>query len=256
MVNLEEFLPLRVFEVMTVFARTGSAMLMLPGIGETFVPIRVRLLLSVLLALAVAPAIAPQLPPEPTSAAGLLALLAGEVLIGVYFGLVARILLLTLDTAGRVISFSSGLAAATIFNPSLTETGTAIGLILTMLGILLLFITDLHHLVIRAVAESYTVFRPGGELMFADLSEAVTELVSGSFRVAMQFAAPFYVFSLLFFAGLGVVARLMPQLQIFFIGLPIQIYMGLSVLATILGALMTAFLTYYADTAATYLIPN
>lgn len=254
--NLEEFLPLRAFQILLVFARTGAAIMLLPGVGETFVPIRVRLMFSAVLALAVAPAISPQLPPEPDSAAGLLTLIAGEVLIGIYFGLVARILLLTLDTAGRVISFSSGLASATIFNPSITEQGSAIGLILTLLGVLLLFITDLHHLVIRAVVESYGVFRPGGALMFADLSEAVTELVASSFKVAIQLAAPFYVFSLLFFVCLGVLARLMPQLQIFFIGLPVQIYMGLFVLATILGALMSAFLTYYADTAATYLIPN
>jgi flagellar biosynthesis protein FliR len=64
------------------------------------------------------------------------------------------------------------------------------------------------------------------------------------------------VFGLLFFVTLGVLARLMPQLQIFFIGLPAQIYLGLFVWVTILGALMSAFLTYYADTAATYLIPN
>ncbi|MEQ8813784.1 MAG: flagellar biosynthetic protein FliR [Thalassobaculum sp.] len=254
--NLEQYLPLQVFQILLVFARTGSAMLMIPGIGETFVPIRVRLLFSGLLALAVAPAIAPQLPPEPGNAAELLTLIAGEVLIGIYFGLVSRLLLLTLDTAGRVISFSAGLAAANIFNPSLTEQGTVIGLILTMLGILLLFITDLHHMIIRAVVESYGTFPAGRELMFADLSEAITELSAGSFKVAIQLSAPFYVFSLLFFVCLGVMSRLMPQLQIFFIGLPVQIYMGMLVLATILGALMSAFLTYYADTAATYLIPN
>jgi len=255
-VNLEELLPLRVFQILLVFARIGSTMLMIPGIGETFVPVRVRLMFSGVLALAVAPVIAPQLPPEPGNAAELLTLVAGEILIGIYFGLVSRLLLLTLDTAGRVISFSTGLAAATVFNPSLTEQGTAIGLILTLLGILLLFITDLHHMVIRAVVESYTVFRPGGEMLFGDLSEAILELTAGSFKVAIQFSAPFYVFSLLFFVCLGVVSRLMPQLQIFFIGLPVQIYVGMLVLSTILGAMMSAFLTYYADTAATYLIPN
>ena len=254
--NLEEFLPLRVYEIVLVFARTSAAMLMLPGIGETFIPVRVRVLFSAGLALAVAPTIAPQLPPEPASAAGLLVLVASEVIIGIYFGLVARILLLTLDTVGLVVSFSSGMASATVFDPSISEQGTAIGLLLTLLGIMLLFITDLHHLVIRAVVESYTVFRPGGTLMIGDLSEAITELVSSSFKVAIQLSAPFYVFSLLFFVCLGVLARLMPQLQIFFIGLPVQIYMGLLLLATILGALMSAFLTYYADTAATYLIPN
>src|SRR3546814_12480545 len=92
--------------------------------------------------------------------------------------------------------------------------------------------------------------------MLGDLSVAITELVSGSFKVAVQLAAPFYVLALLFFVCLGVLARLMPQLQIFFIGLPIQIYVGMLLLATILGALMTAFLPYYADTASTYLIPN
>ncbi|MEQ8397671.1 flagellar biosynthetic protein FliR [Thalassobaculum sp.] len=254
--DLEEYLPLRIFQIMLVFARTSAVLLLLPGIGEVFIPVRVRLLFAVALALAVAPVIAPQLPPEPTSAAGLLTLVAGEVLIGLYFGLVARILWLTLDTAGRVISFSTGLASATVFNPSLSEQGSAIGLVLTLLGIMMLFITDLHHMVIRAVVESYAVFRPGGELMIGDFSEAITELVSGSFKVAVQLSAPFFVFGLLFFVTLGVLARLMPQLQIFFIGLPAQIYLGLFVWVTILGALMSAFLTYYADTAATYLIPN
>lgn len=254
--NLTEYLPLQAFQILLVFARAGSAMLLLPGVGETFLPTRVRLLFAGGLALAVGPVIAPQLPPEPPSPAGLLSLLTGEVLIGVYFGLVSRILWLTLDTTGRVISFSTGLASATIFNPSVAEQGTAIGLILTMLGMLLLFITDLHHMVIRAVVESYTVFKPGGPLMLGDLSEAVVELVSSSFKVAIQLSAPFYVFSLLFFVCLGVLARLMPQLQIFFIALPAQVYGGLLVTGTILGAMMTAFLTYYADTAATYLIPN
>ncbi len=254
--NHEENLPLQVFQILLVFARVGSALLMIPGIGETFVPTRVRLMFAGLLALAVAPVIGPQLPPEPANAATLLTLVAGEVLIGIYFGLVSRLLLLTMDTTGRVISFSTGLASATIFNPSLTEQGTAVGLILTLLSILLLFITDLHHMIIRAVVESYTVFRPGGEMMFGDLSEAIVELTASSFKVAIQLSAPFYVFSLLFFVCLGVLSRLMPQLQIFFIGLPIQIYMGMLVLATILGAMMTAFLAYYADTAATYLIPN
>ena len=155
-----------------------------------------------------------------------------------------------------MISFSTGLASATVFNPSLSEQGSAIGLVLTLLGIMMLFIADLHHMVIRAVVESYAVFRPGGELMIGDFSEAITELVSGSFKVAVQLSAPFFVFGLLFFVTLGVLARLMPQLQIFFIGLPAQIYLGLFVWVTILGALMSAFLTYYADTAATYLIPN
>ena len=82
-------------------------------------------------------------------------LLVGEVVIGIYFGLVARILLLTLDTAGRIIAFSSGLANAQAFNPSISEQGSLPGPFLTTLGIMMLFATNMHYMLIRAIVDSY-----------------------------------------------------------------------------------------------------
>ncbi|NQW11422.1 MAG: flagellar type III secretion system protein FliR [Alphaproteobacteria bacterium] len=251
---LEQYLPLQVYGVLMVLARSGTTVFLIPGIGETFVPNKVRILFALGLAIAIAPVIGPNLPPEPATPAGLLMLLLGEVVIGVYFGLVARLLLLTLDTTGRIIAFSSGLANAQAFNPALSEQGSLPGLFLTTLGIMLLFATNMHHMLIRAIVDSYEVFPVGGALPLGDLSDALARLVSGSFRVAVQLAAPYMVISLLFFAALGVLARLMPQLQIFFIGLPVQMALGFAITATILGGLMGLFLEYYATNMADYLV--
>ena len=251
---LEQYLPLQVYGMLMVLARTGSTVFLIPGIGETFVTTRVRLLFALGLSVAVAPVIAPSLPPEPANPAALLMLLVGEVVIGIYFGLVARILLLTLDTAGRIIAFSSGLANAQAFNPSISEQGSLPGLFLTTLGIMMLFATNMHYMLIRAIVDSYAVFPAGGALQIGDLSDALARLVSGSFKVALQLAAPFVVVALLFFVALGVLSRLMPQMQIFFIGLPVQVALGFAITATILGGLMGMFLDYYATNMVEYLV--
>lgn len=251
--DLAQYLPVQVYVVLMVVSRVGSAMILLPGIGETFIPVRVRLLLAMLIAIVAAPVVRDSLPPEPPTAFGLFALIVGEVIIGLYFGLVARMLLLTLDTAGRIISFSVGLAAAQIFNPSISDQGSLLGLLFTTLAIVVMFASDVHHLMIRGVIDSYSLFGAGTAIPIADMSRAITEVVGVSFKVAVQFSAPFMVLSLLFFVSLGVLSRLMPQLQIFFIGLPVQILVGLSIVSLILGALMSLFLEYYVDTAARYL---
>jgi flagellar biosynthetic protein FliR len=77
-----------------------------------------------------------------------------------------------------------------------------------------------------------------------DVAELMIMTVSGAFRVGIQLAAPFLVFGILFNVGLGVLARLMPQLQVFFLGLPMSILIGFAILLVLIGVLMTTFLTY------------
>ena len=89
--------------------------------------------------------------------------------------------------------------------------------------------------------------------MLADLSQAITELVASSFKVAVQLSAPFYVLGLLFFVCLGVLARLMPQLQIFFVAVPINIVCGFLLMLALLGSLMSVFLNYYSTQMAQFL---
>lgn len=251
---LEEFLPFQVFVFLLVISRVGSTILIMPGIGETFINNRIRMSLVAVLALALTPVLTRYMPPEPPNAVMLFVLVFGEVVIGLYFGLVARILLLTLDTTGRVISFAMGLAAAQVFNPALSNQGTLPGFFLTTLGLLFLFVLNLHHMLIAAVVDSYEVFPVGQPLPYDGLSEAMTRVVSGSFEVAIQLAAPFMVVSLVFFTALGLLSRLMPQLQIFIIGLPAQMVMGFLLLSSLVTGIMSLHMQYYVDTIGTYLL--
>jgi flagellar biosynthetic protein FliR len=253
---LEDYLPFQVYAFLLVFARVGAMLILMPGVGEGYIQPRIRIFFGATFALVVTPVIQPLLPPEPVNAVALFALVFWEVVIGLYFGVVARMLLLTMDTLGRIISFQSGLAAAQAFNPSISEQGSLIGLLLTTLSILVLFTLDLHHLMLLAVVDSYTVFEAGGAPSFEGMAEAVSRVTSSSFQVAVKFSAPFLVIGIIFFACLGILARLMPQLQIFFIGIPIQLVMGFVMLFIILGGLMGLFVEYYASSIAQFLMPN
>jgi len=113
-----------------------------------------------------------------------------------------------------------------------------------MLAVTLFFATDMHHLVIAALNDSYALFAPGEVPGAGDVAALVTRTVAGAFRIGIQLAAPFLAFGLLFNLGLGVLARLMPQMQVFFVALPLSILLGLMFLVLALGALMGLFLDY------------
>jgi len=252
---LEDFLPTQVYIILLVISRLGGTMMLIPGIGETFVPVQYRLILTIGLSLVVAPLVADTIPLAP-SAPELARLIFFEMVIGLYFGIVARILLLTLDTAGQIIAMNTGLANAQIFNPAIATQGSLPGFFLLNIATLLLLITDLHHLLIRALIDSYSLFPPGESLPIADFADAISTIISNSFQLAVQLSSPFIVLGLLFYLVMGVMARLMPQLQIFFVALPIQVVMGLVVLSLVLSGAMLVFLEYYGANIGSYVIPT
>jgi flagellar biosynthetic protein FliR len=102
----------------------------------------------------------------------------------------------------------------------------------------------MHYLVIGALNDSYTLFKPGEVPLLGDVAKVLTTSVAGAFRIGIQLAAPFLVFGLLFNLGLGILSRLMPQMQVFFVGVPLSILAGLLILALVLGAMMMTFLDH------------
>ena len=102
----------------------------------------------------------------------------------------------------------------------------------------------MHYLVIGALNDSYTIFRPGELPLIGDVAQHFTQVIATAFRIGVQLAAPFLVFGLLFNLGLGVLSRLMPQMQVFFIGLPLSILLGLLLLLLVIGAMMGTFVDY------------
>lgn len=235
---------------MLAFARVGTLVMLLPGIGEQFISARVRLAFALLLTIVVYPAVDPLVNAEGIAGGGnsaTLTLLFGEILVGLIIGLSVRMVLGALQTAGTIVAQQMGLGFAMTVDPAMGGQQTAVGNFLTLLGITLIFATDLHHLAIAAIRASYDMLPPGGLPGGEDVARLGIEAVGRGFALAVQISAPFIVFAILFNLGLGVLARLMPQLQVFFLALPATILGGFVVLLVVLGVMMSVFLTDLRD---------
>jgi flagellar biosynthetic protein FliR len=141
-----------------------------------------------------------------------------------------------------VVAQQLGLGFVTAVDPTQGQQGVIIGNFLTILGLALLFATNLHHLVIAALDDSYTLFVPGEVPLTGDMAALMTRTLAGAFRVGVQLSAPFLVFGLLFNIGLGLLSRLMPQMQVFFVGMPLSILAGFMMLFLLISAMMGTYL--------------
>jgi flagellar biosynthesis protein FliR len=238
------FLPALGAAFLLVFARTGTMLMLLPGLGEQNISARMRLTFALILAAMLLPLHRDAYHIDPASLGPALVMLVEEMLIGAMLGVTARLTISALEVAGSVIAQQLGLGFVTAIDPTQGEQGVIVGNFLTLLGITLFFATDMHHLVIAALNDSYAMFEPGELPTSGDAAALITKMVAGAFRIGIQLSAPFLVFGLLFNIGLGVLSRLMPQMQVFFVGLPLSILIGLLFLFVLLGAMMSFFLDY------------
>ncbi|MBI5128038.1 MAG: flagellar type III secretion system protein FliR [Rhodopseudomonas palustris] len=239
------FLPALGAAFMLVFARVGAMVMMLPTLGESNIPTRVKLSIALALTLIVLPLHRNAYQVDMTSLTPLLVLMVQEIIIGIVLGATARVTLAALQVAGSVIAQQLGLGFVTAVDPTQGQQGLLIGNFLTLLGVTMLFATDSHHLVIEALSDSYKIFAPGDLLNSGDIAALATKAFAASFKIGMQLAAPFLVFGLVFNIGLGILARLMPQMQVYFVGVPLSIVIGFVIFAAVLTTMMSTFLDYF-----------
>jgi len=238
-------LPVLAAAFMLAFARIGAMVMLLPGLGESNIPVRIKLAIALLLTLIIMPLHRADYHVDMGSMASLLTLMMYEIFIGILLGATARVTLAALQVAGSVIAQQIGLGFVTSVDPTQGEQGVLVGNFLTILGVTLLFATDSHHLVIAALNDSYKIFSPGETVAGGDIAALATRAFAAAFRIGLQLSAPFLVFGLVFNIGLGVLARLMPQMQVYFVGVPLSIVAGFLILALVLTAMMGTFLDYF-----------
>jgi flagellar biosynthetic protein FliR len=251
MINIE-FLPQTGFVFMLVFCRLGSMIMLMPAIGEMAVPTRVRLILALILSAVMMPLVADTYSAIPLTVPGLALAVIYEILIGIFIGMSAQIVMSALHVAGNIIALQTGLAFAQNVDPTQGTQSAIIASFLSMLAVTLIFATDLHHLLIAAMRDSYVLFKPGEILPVGDFLEMAVKAVSGAFVLGVQLSAPFVVFGLVFYMGLGILSKLMPQIQIFFIAMPANIGLGFALLFLILGAMMTWFLEGFEQSLSVF----
>jgi len=242
------WLPQTAFAFMLIFARVGTLLMLIPALGESSIPARLRLTFALALTLVLLPLLSSDLPALPNDIGAIGVFLLHEVLIGLLLGGITRFVVMAAQLAGTIIAFQVGLSLAQ--GGDLAESGTQgviIANFLSMLGLTLIFATDLHHYALSAIVQSYKVFSPTDPLMYADAAQMALRAVTGAFVVGVQMAAPFIVFGLVFNVGIGILARLMPALQVYFVTMPATIFIGLLLFAVLLALMMGWYMTHVRD---------
>jgi flagellar biosynthetic protein FliR len=234
-----DLLPELATAFLLTFARLGAIVMFLPGYGEQFFSPRLRLTLALAVTFLMAPLVRDSFGPLPREVPQLLMLLGSEVLIGVFIGSSMRLVTGTLATAGTVIAQQIGLGFVTQVDPTQGGQSVLLANFLVLLGIVTVFVLDLHHLAIGAIHDSYRLIRPGFDAPVGDFARTALAIFVGSFALAIQIAAPFLVVGIVFQVALGVLSRLMPQLHILFLAMPVQLLAGFALLGALLGTILT-----------------
>jgi flagellar biosynthetic protein FliR len=246
----------QVYAAGLIFARIGALVMLMPGVGEQSVPPRIRLSFALLMCLVLSPLVAARVV-VPATLGDMGAEVIREVLVGLTIGMILRLFLSALATAGEVVSIQTTLGFAQTTNPMLGQPNATLATFLSLIGVLLIMTTDLHHLFIGAMVNSYNLFpleRPN--LPIGDAAALAVRTLAGSFALGIQLSAPVIVFSLVFNLAAGLVGRIMPQFQIYFVSSPLAVIFGLSIFALSLGIVGMVWVDRYRDLLAVFVGGN
>lgn len=216
--------------------------MLLPGFSASYVTPRTRLFFAITLSLIIGSMVVADVEAEfNTTPVGILVAIFSELTIGFVIGALARIIGAAINIAGMIISMQSAMAQATLFDPSQGAQGAIFGNFMEIMAVVLLFALNLHHLLILAIANSYNIY-PMMELPdFGGFADAAASLMAKSFMIAFQLASPIVIVGLITNLASGLLSRLMPSFQVFFVIIPAQILISFFVF----GATVSAMLMWY-----------
>lgn len=244
---MTELLNQEVYKFIFVFLRIGSALIFMPGFMTSYVNTRQRLSIALTVTLVLIPFLTSAIPPQPDDFLTAVKMYLFEIIYGSFIGILMQILYSALSLCGNFIGQAIGFSNAQIFDPTFQTQSIVVETFLSILALTLIFVTDIHHLMLSAAIDSYAIFPAGGVLPVDDFSNFISQTLNKSFIAGFKIASPFIAFSIIFYVGMGLVSRLMPQLNIFFLSLPLQIYLGSSLLLLTTPVMILWFLKYYED---------
>ena len=213
-----------------VLARVAGLVLAAPVLGHLLVPVRVRVALAAILAAALVPAVgaAPFTPPADLWSLG--GMLAAESALGVLLGLVAQFIFAGVQLGGQLTGIQMGFGIANLIDPQSHAQVTIIAQWQQLMTLLAFLVLDAHHLLIRALLESFRTAPPGGVGLGAVGLRGAVSLAGELFGLGVRIAAPVLVTLLLTNAALGILSRTIPQLNVFVVGFPLNVGVGLIML--------------------------
>jgi flagellar biosynthetic protein FliR len=232
-----------VFLLLTI--RIGAIVLSLPLLGSRNVPAQLKVLLILMLGVALYPRVQLQQVVIPQHLRHLVLVVVSEMLIGLTIGLVAQFLFAGIQLGGELISQQMGLNIATIFDPHNAQQVSLVTHFQYVLAMLMFLSGSAHHWFIMAMAESLQVVPLAGLSTSDAVLPVLLSLLGKACVIAIQLAAPVSIALLLATLVLGVMARLVPQLNVFMLSFPATLGLGLVMLAlalpSVMGGIQLAF---------------
>jgi flagellar biosynthetic protein FliR len=238
------------FHFILLFCRLGAAGLLLPGLGEQDIPASIRLALGLSLPVLLLPALSSDLPVAPVGVPDLLRLLGSEILIGLWLGLLARLVALALTQAGQMVALMIGLASPLQTDPSIGAQTTAPARLFGLLAAVLMLSTGLYAVPLRALAQSYALLPPGAPLPLDASAATLAAAVAESLTLALRLVAPLLLSAVVSSLALALLARVAPQLPAYTIAAPGQILLGLMLLVLVLPAMLPVWLSAAGESFA------
>jgi flagellar biosynthetic protein FliR len=232
-------LPAETAVFLILFARVGAVLMLLPVFSDDAVPAQIRLLIALGMALGLWGLLTAKVP---ASAQGALpSTIIIEVLVGLAIGAIVRIMFMAAVMAGSIISLQIGLSSAVIFDPSQGGQVPLLSKFVSVAAAVVCLSLGVHHLWIGAMVQSYDFFPVGGLPPANDFAQLAIRTITHSMGLALSLAAPLVVYGIVFNAALGLIARLAPAIQIFFIAQPLNILLGFGIFATLFGTILSTF---------------
>jgi flagellar biosynthetic protein FliR len=235
-----------------IFARLGAIVMLIPGIGEAYIPARIRLSLAFVMMLALYPVLSIGAPAAPDNVGDVAGAVIKEALIGLMIGSILRLFTSALAAAGEIVSIQTTLSFAQTANPTQAQATPILGTFLGLIGVVLIMATDLHHLFIAAIVHSYSLFPFHRAVPVGDAGTLAIQTVGRAFALGLQLAAPVMVFALVFNIATGLVGRVMPTFQVFFVATPLLVLTSLSIFALSLGTIGMVWVDRYRDLLAVF----
>jgi len=224
--------------VMWPFVRIGALLLAAPLFGARTVPARIRVALALVLALVVAPVLPAPAPVDPLSLAGVLVAVR-EVLIGAVLGFLLQMVFGAMAMGGEIVALSMGLAFASVVDPERGASVPLVGQYFVIFATLVFLAFDGHLALVALLFESFVLLPPSpdafGAAGFWEVAAWGSEMFQAAVLVALPAAASLLVASV----SMGMIARSAPQLNVFAVGFPLTLTLGLVVLALTLPGLGT-----------------
>jgi flagellar biosynthesis protein FliR len=216
-----------------LFVRITALVVTAPVLGYQAVPVQVKVAIGLFLALVFYPMATAHAPVIDTRLVPLVVTALKEVAVGLLLGFVLSLLFAGARFAGDVIGLSMGFSMANVFDPESAQSVSLIGQFLYIVSTLLFILLNGHHFVLESLQLSYAAVPIGGLGLNVLMGEGIIKLTGFMFIIAVKLAAPVIVALFLIDVGLAVLARVVPQINIFMVSFPLKISVGLVMLIAI-----------------------